>query len=129
MGVFASDVFFQQNSTGFGVPHISHGLPPAPVPSFPGCRFDVLLGDLPCGQGVDTPMQVPLNFYKVWAPAMRQHAKTLGKESVFRHVEMVEFCRILGRLGGVSGGGALPKKTHYSGGLCLWQDERKDKGE
>ena len=25
-------------------------------------------------------MQVPLNFYKVWAPAMRQHAKTLGKD-------------------------------------------------
>jgi len=33
------------------------------------------------GFRVDTPMQVPLNFYKVWAPAMRQHAKTLGKES------------------------------------------------
>ena len=32
------------------------------------------------GYRVDTPMQVPLNFYKVWAPAMRAHAKTLGKE-------------------------------------------------
>ena len=30
--------------------------------------------------GVDTPMQVPLNFYKVWAPAMREHAKSLGKD-------------------------------------------------
>ena len=25
-------------------------------------------------------MQVPLNFFKVWAPAMRQHAASLGKE-------------------------------------------------
>ena len=25
-------------------------------------------------------MQVPLNFYKVWTPAMRAHAKSLGKE-------------------------------------------------
>jgi len=32
------------------------------------------------GYRVDTPMQVPLNFYKVWAPAMRAHAKTLGKD-------------------------------------------------
>eukprot|EP00930_Biecheleria_cincta_P048555 TRINITY_DN3383_c0_g1_i4.p1 TRINITY_DN3383_c0_g1~~TRINITY_DN3383_c0_g1_i4.p1 ORF type:complete len:3154 (-),score=464.15 TRINITY_DN3383_c0_g1_i4:294-9755(-) len=32
------------------------------------------------GFRVDTPMQVPLNFYKVWAPAMRAHAKSLGKE-------------------------------------------------
>ncbi|CAE7236744.1 ags1 [Symbiodinium sp. CCMP2592] len=32
------------------------------------------------GYRVDTPMQVPLNFYKVWAPAMRAHAKSLGKE-------------------------------------------------
>ncbi|CAJ1377628.1 unnamed protein product [Effrenium voratum] len=33
------------------------------------------------GYRVDTPMQVPLNFYKAWAPAMREHAKSLGKES------------------------------------------------
>eukprot|EP00439_Symbiodinium_sp_Y106_P054631 s1250_g7.t1 len=32
------------------------------------------------GYRVDTPMQVPLNFYKAWAPAMRAHAKTLGKD-------------------------------------------------
>eukprot|EP00930_Biecheleria_cincta_P039601 TRINITY_DN27203_c0_g1_i1.p1 TRINITY_DN27203_c0_g1~~TRINITY_DN27203_c0_g1_i1.p1 ORF type:complete len:3112 (-),score=539.42 TRINITY_DN27203_c0_g1_i1:137-9322(-) len=32
------------------------------------------------GFRVDTPMQVPLNFYKTWAPAMRAHAKSLGKE-------------------------------------------------
>mmetsp|Transcript_31690 Transcript_31690/g.57736 ORF Transcript_31690/g.57736 Transcript_31690/m.57736 type:complete len:1635 (-) Transcript_31690:46-4950(-) len=32
------------------------------------------------GFRVDTPMQVPLNFYKTWAPAMRKHAKSLGKE-------------------------------------------------
>lgn len=32
------------------------------------------------GFRVDTPMQVPLNFYKVWAPAMRSHAKTIGKD-------------------------------------------------
>eukprot|EP00931_Biecheleriopsis_adriatica_P028267 TRINITY_DN1687_c0_g3_i1.p1 TRINITY_DN1687_c0_g3~~TRINITY_DN1687_c0_g3_i1.p1 ORF type:complete len:3167 (-),score=584.59 TRINITY_DN1687_c0_g3_i1:97-8973(-) len=32
------------------------------------------------GFRVDTPMQVPLNFYKVWAPAMRAHAKSLGKD-------------------------------------------------
>lgn len=31
------------------------------------------------GFRIDTPMQVPLNFFKVWAPAMRQHAKSLGK--------------------------------------------------
>lgn len=28
----------------------------------------------------DTPMQVPLNFYKTWAPEMRKHAKSLGKD-------------------------------------------------
>eukprot|EP00438_Fugacium_kawagutii_P001222 Skav223418 [mRNA] locus=scaffold350:341424:346672:- [translate_table: standard] len=28
----------------------------------------------------DTPMQVPLNFYKAWAPEMRSHAKSLGKD-------------------------------------------------
>lgn len=28
----------------------------------------------------DTPMQVPLNFYKTWAPEMRNHAKSLGKD-------------------------------------------------
>eukprot|EP00442_Polarella_glacialis_P024641 CAMPEP_0115122638 /NCGR_PEP_ID=MMETSP0227-20121206/46955_1 /TAXON_ID=89957 /ORGANISM="Polarella glacialis, Strain CCMP 1383" /LENGTH=3177 /DNA_ID=CAMNT_0002524635 /DNA_START=126 /DNA_END=9659 /DNA_ORIENTATION=+ len=32
------------------------------------------------GFRVDTPMQVPLNFYKTWAPAIRAHAKKLGKE-------------------------------------------------
>eukprot|EP00930_Biecheleria_cincta_P101649 TRINITY_DN932_c0_g1_i1.p1 TRINITY_DN932_c0_g1~~TRINITY_DN932_c0_g1_i1.p1 ORF type:complete len:1862 (-),score=264.80 TRINITY_DN932_c0_g1_i1:730-6315(-) len=32
------------------------------------------------GFRVDTPMQVPLNFFKAWAPAMRAHAKSLGKE-------------------------------------------------
>lgn len=32
------------------------------------------------GYWVDTPMQVPLNFYKVWAPAMRAHAHSLGKD-------------------------------------------------
>eukprot|EP00931_Biecheleriopsis_adriatica_P028266 TRINITY_DN1687_c0_g2_i5.p1 TRINITY_DN1687_c0_g2~~TRINITY_DN1687_c0_g2_i5.p1 ORF type:complete len:3114 (-),score=646.00 TRINITY_DN1687_c0_g2_i5:69-8834(-) len=32
------------------------------------------------GFRVDTPMQVPLNFFKSWAPAMRAHAKSLGKE-------------------------------------------------
>jgi hypothetical protein len=25
-------------------------------------------------------MQVPLNFYKTWAPEMRAHAKSLGKD-------------------------------------------------
>jgi len=33
------------------------------------------------GFRVDTPMQVPLNFYKAWAPAVREHAKSLGKAS------------------------------------------------
>ncbi|CAE7403049.1 mok11 [Symbiodinium pilosum] len=33
------------------------------------------------GFRVDTPMQVPLNFYKAWAPAVRAHAKSLGKAS------------------------------------------------
>eukprot|EP00435_Cladocopium_sp_Y103_P012619 s1297_g3.t1 len=32
------------------------------------------------GFRVDTPMQVPLPFYKQWAPAIRRYAKTLGKE-------------------------------------------------
>eukprot|EP00931_Biecheleriopsis_adriatica_P028261 TRINITY_DN1687_c0_g1_i1.p1 TRINITY_DN1687_c0_g1~~TRINITY_DN1687_c0_g1_i1.p1 ORF type:complete len:3142 (-),score=579.43 TRINITY_DN1687_c0_g1_i1:40-9312(-) len=31
------------------------------------------------GFRVDTPMQVPLSFYKAWAPAVREHAKSLGK--------------------------------------------------
>ncbi|CAJ1445279.1 unnamed protein product [Effrenium voratum] len=33
------------------------------------------------GFRVDTPMQVPLVFYKAWAPAMRKHALGLGKKS------------------------------------------------
>ena len=32
------------------------------------------------GFRVDTPMQVPLNFYKTWCPAMREHAATVGKQ-------------------------------------------------
>jgi len=32
------------------------------------------------GFRVDTPMQVPLPFFKKWAPAMRDFAKSLGKE-------------------------------------------------
>ncbi|CAK9022956.1 unnamed protein product, partial [Durusdinium trenchii] len=32
------------------------------------------------GFRVDTPMQVPLPFYKHWAPAIRRYAKSLGKE-------------------------------------------------
>lgn len=31
------------------------------------------------GFRVDTPMQVPLNFYKTWCPAMREHAASVGK--------------------------------------------------
>jgi len=33
------------------------------------------------GFRVDTPMQVPLEFFKSWAPAVREHARSLGKES------------------------------------------------
>jgi len=32
------------------------------------------------GFRVDTPMQVPLEFFKRWAPAVRDHARSLGKE-------------------------------------------------
>eukprot|EP00438_Fugacium_kawagutii_P027604 Skav231507 [mRNA] locus=scaffold84:161656:171987:- [translate_table: standard] len=33
------------------------------------------------GFRVDTPMQVPLVFYKAWVPAVRAHARSLGKKS------------------------------------------------
>lgn len=33
------------------------------------------------GFRVDTPMQVPLVFYKAWVPAVKAHAKSLGKKS------------------------------------------------
>eukprot|EP00930_Biecheleria_cincta_P087704 TRINITY_DN7693_c0_g1_i1.p1 TRINITY_DN7693_c0_g1~~TRINITY_DN7693_c0_g1_i1.p1 ORF type:complete len:1363 (-),score=146.28 TRINITY_DN7693_c0_g1_i1:10-4098(-) len=33
------------------------------------------------GFRIDTPMQVPLAFYKAWAPAMREHARSLGKNN------------------------------------------------
>eukprot|EP01137_Pigoraptor_chileana_P023315 Opistho-2@89393 len=31
------------------------------------------------GIRMDTPMQVPLSFFQAWAPAVRNHAKSLGK--------------------------------------------------
>lgn len=114
MGGFASDGFSPEFLGVLGFPTFLRDCPPA-VPSFPG-------------RGVDTPMQVPLNFYKVWAPAMRQHAKTLGKElrspslNVDEMTEDGRSVRILGGLRGFLGWGSS-KKTHYSGGLCLWEDE------
>eukprot|EP00930_Biecheleria_cincta_P087705 TRINITY_DN7693_c0_g2_i2.p1 TRINITY_DN7693_c0_g2~~TRINITY_DN7693_c0_g2_i2.p1 ORF type:complete len:1345 (-),score=144.52 TRINITY_DN7693_c0_g2_i2:51-4085(-) len=33
------------------------------------------------GFRVDTPMQVPLAFFKAWAPAVREHARSLGKNN------------------------------------------------
>eukprot|EP00933_Yihiella_yeosuensis_P064573 TRINITY_DN67_c2_g1_i1.p1 TRINITY_DN67_c2_g1~~TRINITY_DN67_c2_g1_i1.p1 ORF type:complete len:1571 (-),score=243.24 TRINITY_DN67_c2_g1_i1:172-4884(-) len=32
------------------------------------------------GFRVDTPMQVPLSFFKKWAPSIREHARLLGKD-------------------------------------------------
>jgi alpha-1,3-glucan synthase len=32
------------------------------------------------GIRMDTPMQVPLSFFQAWAPAVRQHAASLGKD-------------------------------------------------
>eukprot|EP00428_Durinskia_dybowskii_P011071 CAMPEP_0170222166 /NCGR_PEP_ID=MMETSP0116_2-20130129/10775_1 /TAXON_ID=400756 /ORGANISM="Durinskia baltica, Strain CSIRO CS-38" /LENGTH=2201 /DNA_ID=CAMNT_0010472853 /DNA_START=123 /DNA_END=6728 /DNA_ORIENTATION=- len=32
------------------------------------------------GFRVDTPMQVPLEFFKAWVPAVKEHARSLGKE-------------------------------------------------
>jgi glycosidase len=39
------------------------------------------------GIRMDTPMQVPLEFFKRWAPAVKQHAKTLGKDDFFIFAE------------------------------------------
>lgn len=40
-----------------------------------------LIASVDCdGFRVDTPMQVPLAFYKAWAPAIRDYAKSLGKK-------------------------------------------------
>lgn len=36
------------------------------------------------GFRVDTPMQVPLSFYKAWVPAVKAHAQGLGKKSFGR---------------------------------------------
>ncbi|MCO6430322.1 MAG: hypothetical protein J5J00_05625 [Deltaproteobacteria bacterium] len=33
------------------------------------------------GIRIDTPMQVPLSFFKKWTPAVKQHARSLGKEN------------------------------------------------
>lgn len=35
------------------------------------------------GIRMDTPMQVPLCFFKRWAPAVREYAKSLGKKNFF----------------------------------------------
>ncbi len=35
------------------------------------------------GIRMDTPMQVPLYFFKEWAPAVKAHAKWLGKDNFF----------------------------------------------
>ena len=35
------------------------------------------------GIRMDTPMQVPLTFFKRWTPAVKQHAYTLGKKNFF----------------------------------------------
>jgi len=35
------------------------------------------------GIRMDTPMQVPLEFFKEWAPAVKRHAKSLGKNNFF----------------------------------------------
>jgi len=35
------------------------------------------------GIRMDTPMQVPLEFFKEWAPAVKNHARSLGKDNFF----------------------------------------------
>ncbi|MBU0677327.1 MAG: hypothetical protein KJ626_04350 [Verrucomicrobia bacterium] len=35
------------------------------------------------GIRMDTPMQVPLGFFKRWCPAVKQHAASLGKDNFF----------------------------------------------
>ena len=35
------------------------------------------------GIRMDTPMQVPLSFFKRWAPAVKAHARSLGKNNFF----------------------------------------------
>ena len=59
------------------------------------------------GYRVDTPMQVPLNFYKVWAPAMRAHAHSLGKD---RFGIFGEFFVSVQRYGTMTGRGP---RQHY----------------
>ncbi len=39
------------------------------------------------GIRMDTPMQVPLYFFKRWAPAVKAHAKSLGKNNFFIFAE------------------------------------------
>ncbi|CAJ1417997.1 unnamed protein product [Effrenium voratum] len=55
------------------------------------------------GYRVDTPMQVPLNFYKVWAPAIRAHAKTLGKENMMPKMQEAKTLDLLVMLGMLAG--------------------------
>ncbi len=43
------------------------------------------------GIRIDTPMQVPLKFFKSWAPAVKAHAKSLGKNDFFLFGET--FCK------------------------------------
>merc|ERR1719204_2435051 len=33
------------------------------------------------GFRIDTPMQCPLEFFKAWGPAVRDHARNLGKDN------------------------------------------------
>lgn len=35
------------------------------------------------GIRMDTPMQVPLGFFKHWVPALKEHAASLGKHNFF----------------------------------------------
>ncbi len=39
------------------------------------------------GIRMDTPMQVPLYFFKRWTPAVKEHAKSLGKRNFFVFAE------------------------------------------
>lgn len=42
------------------------------------------------GIRMDTPMQVPLEFFKNWVPAIKEHAKSLGKKNFLAFAEF--FC-------------------------------------
>lgn len=71
------------------------------------------------GIRMDTPMQVPLSFFKRWVPAIKAHARSLGKDNFFTFAEF--YCdrpragTMVGR--GKSNGQLIPGDFTFDGGI------------